>query len=136
MSEKSEKIAELAKYRFEKAQVALKAAKLMIDTEDYAFANNRSYYAIFHALRAVLALDEFDSKKHGMIIGEFRRRYIKTGLFNTEISDMIGQAFEIRNDSDYEDMYIASKSDAVEQVKNAEFVIGKVEQYLKGKNIL
>ncbi len=35
---------------------------------------------------------------------------------------MIGSAFTIRNASDYDDMFIASKSDTEEQIHNAEYV--------------
>ena len=37
----------------------------------YRSANNRAYYSIFHAIRSVLALDGFDSKKHSGVISEF-----------------------------------------------------------------
>ena len=41
---------------------------------------HRSYYAIFHAMRAVLALDGIDMKRHSGVMSEFRRLYIKTGI--------------------------------------------------------
>lgn len=44
-------------------------------------------------------------------ISEFSLKYIKTGILPKELSDMIGSAFEIRNDSDYEDMFMASKAE-------------------------
>lgn len=47
---------------------------------DYKTVANRSYYAVFSAMRAVLALDSFDSKKHSGIIAEFRRRYLKNEI--------------------------------------------------------
>lgn len=40
----------------------LASARRDMDAEDYASANNRAYYAIFHAMRAVLALDGEDYK--------------------------------------------------------------------------
>ncbi|MCI8916070.1 MAG: HEPN domain-containing protein [Oscillospiraceae bacterium] len=42
-----------------------------MDAKDYASANNRAYYAIFHAMGAVLALDEEDYKKHSAVIARF-----------------------------------------------------------------
>ena len=81
-------------------------------------------------------MDTFDSKKHGMVIGEFRKRYIKTGIFPVEISDMIGSAFEIRTQSDYEDMYIASRNETENQIKNAEYVLQTIETYLKEEGVL
>ena len=93
------------------------AARLLYDAGNYRVANNRAYYAIFHAMRAVLVFDNFDSSKHSGVIAEFRRRYIKEGIFPSEISKMIGSAFTIRNASDYDDMFIASKHDTEEQIK-------------------
>lgn len=62
-------------------------------------------------MRAVLAFDEIDMKKHSGVMSEFRRRYIKTGIFPENISDMISQAFDIRADCDYDDFYIVSKEE-------------------------
>ena len=96
MPEYGETQKDYARYRLRKSREDLDAARLLYNNGSYRTANNRAYYSIFHAIRAVLALDSFDSKKHSGVIAEFRRRYIKTGIFPTEISDMIGVAFTIR----------------------------------------
>ena len=49
---------------------------------------------------------------------------------------MVGAAFEIRNDSDYEDMFIASKAETEKQIRNAEDVLQKIGEYLKSENVL
>jgi len=41
---------------------------LLLAGESYRSAANRAYYAIFHAMRAVLALDGVDMKHHSGII--------------------------------------------------------------------
>ena len=119
-----------AKYRIERAREDLEAAHLLYDAGNYRIANNRAYYAIFHAMRAVLVFDNFDSSKHSGVIAEFRRRYIKEGIFPIEISKMIGSAFTIRNASDYDDMFIASKSETEEQINNAEYVYRILSEYI------
>ena len=43
---------------------------------------------------------------------------------------MIGSAFTIRNASDYDDMFIASKEDAKEQIINAEYVYKLIYEYI------
>ena len=91
---------------------------------------NRSYYAIYHAIRAVLALDGIDMKKHSGTIGEFRKLYVKTGIFSEDDSNIIGDAFEIRTDADYDDFFVVSINDIKEQIKEAELFVNKVEQYL------
>ena len=119
-----------AKYRLERAKEDLDAAHLLFDNGNYRVANNRAYYAIFHSLRAVLAFDNFDSKKHSGVISEFRRRYIKEGTFPEKMSQMIGSAFVIRNASDYDDMFIVSKAETQEQIDNAEYVYAEIKKYV------
>lgn len=124
-----------AKYRIERAREDLEAAHLLYDAGNYRIANNCAYYAIFHAMRAVLVFDNFDSSKHSGVIAEFRRRYIKEGIFPIEISKMIGSAFTIRNASDYDDMFIASKSETEEQINNAEYVYRILSEYISRQTI-
>ena len=124
-----------AKYRIERAREDLEAAHLLYNAGNYRIANNRAYYAIFHAMRAVLVFDDFDSSKHSGVIAEFRRRYIKEGIFPIEISKMIGSAFTIRNASDYDDMFIASKSETEEQINNAEYVYRILSEYISRQTI-
>ena len=122
-----------AKYRLARAREDLDAAHLLFENSNYRIANNRAYYAIFHALRAVLAFDSFDSSKHSGVISEFRRRYIKEGIFPVEMSQMIGSAFVVRNASDYDDMFIVSKPETQEQIDNAEYVYAEIKKYVDMK---
>ncbi len=119
-----------AKYRLERSKEDLNAARLLFDNKNYRIANNRAYYCIFHALRSVLVLENFDSSKHSGVIAEFRRKYIKMGIFPAKMSKMIGAAFTIRNASDYDDMFIASKSDTEEQIANAEYIYTEICRYV------
>lgn len=52
----------LSRYRLSKAVGLLETAKRDMNAKDYASVNNRAYYCIFHAMRAVLALDGEDYK--------------------------------------------------------------------------
>ena len=54
----------LSKYRLEKSKECLKSAKALRDIGDYQGAANRSYYAIYHAFRSILALDGVEFKRH------------------------------------------------------------------------
>lgn len=68
---------DLSKARLNQARECLRAARALLEIEDYRGAANRSYYSVFHAMRAVLTLDGIDRKHHSGIITEFRRLYIK-----------------------------------------------------------
>lgn len=123
----------LSDARFEHAQECLSAAKVLRDAEEYKGAANRSYYAIFHAMRSVLAYDEINKKHHSGIISEFRRLYIKTGVFDVQLSEIIAALFNIRQDSDYDDFFVISKAEVDEQIQNATLFLEKVKMYLETK---
>ena len=55
---------ELAGYRMERAREMLDAAKDNLEIGQFKTSLNRSYYAIFHAMRAANILKGFDSSKH------------------------------------------------------------------------
>jgi uncharacterized protein (UPF0332 family) len=128
-----EQIVTLSKYRLDKAKETYATALENLKNNRYLDANNRAYYSIFHAMRAVLALDGVDFKKHTAVISNFRESYIKTNRLDRVLSDIIGRASIVRNKSDYEDFYVTSINETEEQVNDAKVFIDVIEEYLKGK---
>lgn len=122
---------ELSKYRIQQARQCIKSAKTLVHINDYRGAANRSYYAIFHAMRSVLALENKDFSKHSGVSAYFRKEYIKTGIFDVELSDIISMAFEVRSNSDYDDFYVISIEEVNEQIENSIRFCDTVESYLK-----
>ena len=88
---------DLMKYRLESAKSDLKSAKILIEAEEYRAANNRAYYAIFHAISAIHALDGKAYKRHKDALGSFNREYVKTEVFPREVGKKISRAEEIRH---------------------------------------
>ncbi len=129
----SQELIDLSKYRLNKAKSDLNDAKKTLELGMYDNAANRSYYAIFHSARAVLALDGCDFKKHSGVISYFLKDYIKTGIFDISLSNIIKSAFDIRNETDYEDFYVVPKEDVERQVKEAEIFVSAMEKYLNAK---
>lgn len=102
-------VIDLSKYRFDTATENLDAALTLLNDRKFKASVNRSYYAIFHVLRAVTALDEFDSSKHSGVIAYFNRTYVKEGIFDRSVSKMIDTAFRLREKADYQDFTIISR---------------------------
>ena len=121
---------EISKARFDHAKECLLDAKMLLTAERYRSAANRAYYAIFHAMRAVLALDGVDMKHHSGIISEFRKRYIKTGIFDASLSGIISELSSVREGSDYNDFFIVSKAETIQQVQAAEEFLSEIQAYL------
>lgn len=121
---------ELMQYRLDMAKERLESAKLLLDNGSYKDSIGRSYYAIFTAVRALLAMDGVDFSKHTGVISYFQKEYIKTGIFEVKYSKYISQAFQIRNNTDYADFYIVSRDDAQEQYERALEFYEVIKKYL------
>lgn len=55
---------DLALYRIQTAKDNLRSAKILLEAGEYKSANNRAYYAIFHAINAVHAVKGKAYKRH------------------------------------------------------------------------
>lgn len=126
----NDSIIQLSKYRIERAKKDLQAAKILFENNLFSQSLNRSYYAIFHSVRAIYAYEKFDSRKHSGIISHFNKRYVKKGIFSKDYSRILMGAEKIRNKSDYNDFYIASKEEAKNQIVDAKVFIDTMEKYI------
>jgi uncharacterized protein (UPF0332 family) len=126
-------VTDLSKYRLETAKDDLATAKSNFEDARYRASVNRSYYSIFHALRALTALDQFDSGKHSGIIAYVNQHYVKEGIFDKSFSKLIDSAYRLREKADYEDFYIVAIEDARKQIEKAETVIMVIEKYVKAR---
>ena len=116
----------LAKYRIDTARETLNVAKECLENKHYKDSINRSYYASFYAARAILALERIDFKRHKDVIAYFNKNYVATGIFEKDIGRKLARLQQKREQSDYDDFFIASKEEAQKQYNNAENIISAI----------
>lgn len=121
---------ELAVHRIEQAKEDLEASIALENLKFYKSANNRAYYSIFHSIRAILALEPIDFKKHKDVIGYFNKNYIHTEIFPKQIGRKIAKATRIREDSDYVDEFIVNPEETLEQIETAKELLELVKKYV------
>lgn len=121
---------DLIKYCLSSAKEKLNSAKVLLEAGLYKDSVGRSYYAIFCAIRAVLAVRQVDFSKHAGVIAYFQKEFIKTEIFDKKYSKYLQQAFQIRNSCDYDDFFIVSKQDAEEQYIRATEMLTIIEEYI------
>lgn len=121
---------ELSSYRLQESEDSLKVAQNCLDNGFYKDSINRSYYSAFYAIKAVLALGTIDFKRHKDVVAYFNKEYVAKGIFPKEIGKRLGALKQLREKSDYDDFYIASKEKAVEQIETAELILQKIREYL------
>lgn len=127
---------DLAEHRLRVAEEDLETAKNNLEDEHYRAANNRAYYSIYHSICAVFALDNISYKRHKDTIANFNKNYVKTEIFSRELGKRIGKAEEVRHNSDYDDFYVVTKTETVQQLETAEMLLNAVKEYVKNKKSL
>lgn len=121
---------ELMKYRLEMAEERLHSSKVLLEAGSYKDSIGRSYYAMFTAVRALLAMEGQDFSKHAGVIAYFQKEFVNTGKVDRKYSKYISQAFQIRNNTDYADFFIVSAQDAKEQYEKAKEFLKVIVKYL------
>ena len=116
-----------------KAKEDLIAAKAMYDLKLYKSANNRAYYSIFHSIKAILALEPIDFKKHKDVQSYFNKNYVNTEIFPKTMGRRIAEASKMREDSDYDDEFVVNPEKTQKQIDTAIELVELTEKYIEEK---
>ncbi|MCD8371605.1 MAG: HEPN domain-containing protein [Clostridiales bacterium] len=127
---------ELSYYRMQRAEEMLTASEDNLRVKQYRTSLNRSYYAVFHAMRAVNVLDGFDSSKHSGVIGYFNKTFLKEGKLDRDLYKIIKDTSYLREKSDYDDFYLVSRQETETQLEQAKKFVSAVGEYLKSEGVL
>ena len=119
---------DLSRHRLNKAKDVLRQAELLLKNNEYDGSINRSYYAIFNAIRALLALVGLDSRKHTGVISYFDQYFVKTGICEKPLSTIAHTAFDSRQVHDYQDFQSLTYEQAKTQVDEATRFVEAIEQ--------
>ena len=122
----------LAKIRMERSRELLEEAKVLLSMNAYKSANNRAFYAMEKGVKALLAMKHTDVKTHNGALVQFNKLFIGNddAFFDKADYKKIAKVERIRNASDYDDFYLASKEESSEQVKVVEEFVNKVDKYI------
>jgi len=127
----------LANLRLDRSRELLVESKDLLKKGSYKSANNRAFYAIEKSIKALLATEQVEVTTHNGALKQFNLIFIYkgSGTFTQEDYQKVARAEQIRNASDYDDFYLASKEETRQQVENAEYLVNKIEQYIANLNV-
>ncbi|HPD15725.1 MAG TPA: HEPN domain-containing protein [Planctomycetota bacterium] len=90
------------RYRLDQARTALADAKCLLDGSGSPQSIiNRSYYAMFYAVLALLQRTGTVPSRHTGVIGLFDSEFIRTGVLPRDLSRHLHRAFDARQAADY-----------------------------------
>lgn len=95
---------------------------------------NRLYYALFHAVSALLIHDGHPVNTHKGIIALFGNYYIRTGIFPSEAGRLYSDLQTIRNNSDYNCSYDATKAEIEPMIDPTKLLIKTIGELINDNN--
>lgn len=120
----------------EKALECLRNARQCHADEMYDVSLNRSYYAMFHSIQALLTSTGANlNKSHAGAHNAFHKEFIVTGIFPREHGVALKRIFEQRQFGDY-DYQEVPEEDAAKGLIGSEKFVNAALQYLKENNHL
>ena len=132
---KEREIEDLIRHRVEQAQTALDdAAFLLNGNRSPQSIVNRTYYAMFYAVLALLQKVGKVPSKHVGVISLFDTEFVLKGIFPKEMSKDFHKAFELRQVSDYKSVTPISLEKAGETLQSATRFVEAVRVYFR-KNL-
>lgn len=127
----TEDIQQLVRGRIEQASESLADAKTLLDTgRSGRSVVNRSYYAMFYCVLALLQTINRTPRKHQGAISFFDREFVHTERLPKELSFDLHRIFELRQVDDYKKIEPVGLDEAQEALAAAERFLAAVRQYL------
>jgi uncharacterized protein (UPF0332 family) len=113
-----------------RAERSVQAARNLRDDGDYDFAISRAYYALFHAVSAMLLSRGIIRSKHSGVIAAFGQEFVKSGEFSAADQRLLQAAFEDRNEGDYAGVF-PSREKVDQRLVDAEAFVTRVASLLR-----
>ncbi len=94
---------------------------------------NRLYYALFHAVSALLISDGREVGSHKGAAIRFHQYYVRTGIFSEDEGSFYSQMETLREKADYNCFFKVSEADVKARIETTRQMIEKVRRYIEGK---
>lgn len=130
MSLSNEERTTLVALELKKARETYEEIGILIDANRLNGAANRMYYAVFHAICALLINDGHQVTTHKGSHALFSLHYIKTGILPKEYGQLYNQLQTMREESDYNCAYDVEIDELQHRLDPAKKLIDDIEKWV------
>lgn len=117
----------------EKAARSLGAAELLLAKGDADFAASRAYYGCFYVAEALLFDEGSSFSTHAAVIGEYGRRFAKTGRLDPRFHRLLNRSFRARQSADYDTEFDLGDSEVREMIEEGRDFLDAARNHLERK---
>ena len=133
MSLKEEDRRIIVEMELEKAERTFAEQDVLCKAGLWSTLANRLYYALFHAVSALLICEGHEVGTHKGAVIRFQQYFVKTKLFSVEDGRFYSQLQTMRENADYNCSYDVSEDEILSRVEPARQLIEKIKQYIANK---
>lgn len=116
----------LVNLEYEKGKSFLEQAEKIVELGYWDMVANRLYYAVFHAVSALLIKNGHKVGTHKGVVLLFGQHYIKTGIFSINEGRLYSQLQTMREKADYVCTFQTSQEEIVPMLEPARKMIEKI----------
>lgn len=131
MSLREEEREVLVTLELEKSDKTLAEMEVQLQNGLWGLVANRLYYALFHAVSALLISDRHEVGTHRGAVNKFSLFYVKAGLFSVAEGKLFSQLQKLREDGDYNCSVDVDQSDVESKLLPAKQLIAHIRQYIE-----
>ena len=115
----------------EKARLAYNETLWMLEKGSLSGAAGRLYYAVYHAVTALLIHDHHQVSSHKGSHAIFGNYYIRTGILPKSFGALYSQMESLREESEYNCTYVVSDEELQQKLGPAKEMIDTIANMVK-----
>lgn len=109
----------------------LSAARKSFEDENYKWATIQAYYAIFHAVRALIYKAGIREESHAALKTALKELYVDAGILSAKTHSTFERGMDLREMADYKETY--SKNGAEALITDVHKAIEEIHYMLNNK---
>ena len=117
-----------------RADAFLNDSRILLEAGSFSSSISRSYYAIFHAVKAILSEFGIERKSHQAVWSEFGQKVAKPGLMDKKYHSMGVKLFHRRLESDYLPQPNETVADAQQAISFATEFVAACRAFLESRD--
>lgn len=115
----------------EAGKEALDAARSLVEGGLYRSAMSRTYYGLFHYIKALLYTQGFEPKSHEGLEHLFGLHFVKSGKVSVKSAKLLARLQKYRESSDYGLVTVFTKEDLEEELVEVDQFLQSIHDCLK-----
>ena len=120
----------LVEFEIEKSHKLIEQFTILENAELWDTLANRVYYAVFHAVTALLIMNGLHAGSHQGVSVLFNKHFVKENLVDEKYGRLLARLENMREKSDYTCLFETTKEEVMPMIPQAKEMISIIENLI------